>query len=109
MADGHTNPYVLDRGTLTSQELKEEILVPYVRLFCGSHGPDLIFMDDDARPLRAQLEDECHQSKDIQRLEWLVMFHALNAIKHVWNVFGCSISDRPVPRTIVEKNSLVQE
>ncbi|GFX86972.1 DDE_3 domain-containing protein [Trichonephila clavipes] len=73
MADGHTNLYVFDRGTLTGQWYRDDILVPYVKLFYGAYEPNPIFMDDNTLPHRDQLDNEYLQSEHIERLEWVTM------------------------------------
>ncbi|GFU20916.1 DDE_3 domain-containing protein [Trichonephila clavipes] len=68
-------------------------------------------MDDNVRPQKAQLVDECLQSEDIQRLDWPAMSPDLNSIEHVSDVFGRSIAARrPAPTTFDElKSVLAQE
>ncbi|GBO03204.1 hypothetical protein AVEN_228326-1 [Araneus ventricosus] len=58
MLDGRTPLHVFERGTLTGVRYRDEILEPYVRLFRGAVGPELILMDDNAKPHRAHLVDE---------------------------------------------------
>lgn len=41
-----------------------------LRLFRGNVGPDLMFMDDNACPHRAQLVDAFLQGEEIQHMEW---------------------------------------
>ncbi|GFW92051.1 transposable element Tc1 transposase [Trichonephila clavipes] len=82
MADGHTNLYLFDRDTLIDQRSLDEILAPYARLSHGAYKPNFIFMDDNARPHRTQLEDEYLHLVDIQSLKWPAMFPDLNTIEH---------------------------
>ena len=58
MGNGCTNFHVFYIGTLTDQRYRDEILVPYVRLFHGAYEPNFIFMDDNVRPHKAELVDE---------------------------------------------------
>ncbi|GFW09829.1 transposable element Tcb2 transposase [Trichonephila clavipes] len=58
MIDGRTPLHVFRSGSVTSQIYRDEVLDPYVRLFRGAYGRDFLFMDDNARPHRANLVDE---------------------------------------------------
>ncbi|GFX25845.1 uncharacterized protein TNCV_2639891 [Trichonephila clavipes] len=44
---------------------RDVILEQHVRLFRGAMGAEFLFMDDNARPHRANIVDECLQSEDI--------------------------------------------
>ncbi|GBN25544.1 hypothetical protein AVEN_166142-1 [Araneus ventricosus] len=55
MLDGRTPLHVFERGTVTGERYRDEILGPYVRLFRGAVGSEFILMDDNARPHRAIL------------------------------------------------------
>ncbi|GFW85087.1 transposable element Tcb1 transposase [Trichonephila clavipes] len=45
--------------TITSHIYRDVILEQHVRLFRGAMGAEFLFMDDNARPHRANLVDEC--------------------------------------------------
>ncbi|GFT24686.1 uncharacterized protein TNCV_2856201 [Trichonephila clavipes] len=62
MANRYTDCHVFDSGTLIGLWYRDEILAPYLRLFFGEYGPNLILMDDSAHSHRAQLVDECFKS-----------------------------------------------
>ncbi|GFT95994.1 transposable element Tcb1 transposase [Trichonephila clavipes] len=51
--------------TMTSRIYQDVILEQDVRLFRGAMGAEFLFMDDNARPHRANSVDECLQSEDI--------------------------------------------
>ncbi|GFV44984.1 transposable element Tcb2 transposase [Trichonephila clavipes] len=55
--------------TMTGQIYRDVILEPHVRLFRGAMGAEFLFMDDNARPHRAKIVDECLQSEDITRMD----------------------------------------
>ncbi|GFS75910.1 transposable element Tcb1 transposase [Trichonephila clavipes] len=50
--------------TMTGHIYRDVILEQHVRLFRGSMGAEFLFMDDNARPHRANIVDECLQSED---------------------------------------------
>ncbi|GFT79996.1 transposable element Tcb2 transposase [Trichonephila clavipes] len=70
------------------------ILEQLVRLFRGALGAEFLFMDDNARPHRANIVDECLQSEDITRMYWSSYSPDLNPIEHVWNMLGRRIAAR---------------
>ncbi|GFX65544.1 DDE_3 domain-containing protein [Trichonephila clavipes] len=45
-------------------------------------GAEFLFMDDSARPHRANIVDECLQSEDITRMDWTAYSPDLNPIEH---------------------------
>ncbi|GFW97425.1 DDE_3 domain-containing protein [Trichonephila clavipes] len=55
-------------------------------------GAEFLFMDDNARPHRANIVDECLQSEDITRMDWTRM-------EHVWDMLGRRIAVRQPPPT----------
>ncbi|GFV38119.1 transposable element Tcb1 transposase [Trichonephila clavipes] len=55
--------------TMTGHIYRDVILQQHVRLFRGAMGAELLFMDDNARPHRANNVDECLQSEDITRMD----------------------------------------
>ncbi|GFX80144.1 uncharacterized protein TNCV_2107901 [Trichonephila clavipes] len=56
--------------TMTFHIYRDVILEQHVRLFRGTMGAEFLFMDDNARPHRANIVDECLQSEDITRMDW---------------------------------------
>ncbi|GFW56872.1 transposable element Tcb1 transposase [Trichonephila clavipes] len=47
--------------TITGHVSRDVILEQHVRLFRGAMGAEFLFMDDNARPHRANIVDECLQ------------------------------------------------
>ncbi|GFU95253.1 DDE_3 domain-containing protein [Trichonephila clavipes] len=74
--------------TISGHIYRDVILQQHVRLFRGAMGAEFLFMDDNARPHRANIIDECLQSEDITRLDWPAYSLDLNPIEHVWDMLG---------------------
>ncbi|GFV95418.1 transposable element Tcb1 transposase [Trichonephila clavipes] len=55
--------------TMTGHIYRDVILEQHVRLFRGAMGAEFLFMDDNARPHRANIVDECLQSENITRID----------------------------------------
>ncbi|GFV25789.1 transposable element Tcb1 transposase [Trichonephila clavipes] len=56
--------------TMVGHIYRDVILEQHVRLFRGTMGAEFLLMDDNARPHRANIVDECFQSEDITRMDW---------------------------------------
>ncbi|GFX85522.1 transposable element Tcb1 transposase [Trichonephila clavipes] len=85
--------------TMTGHIYRDVILEHHVRLFRGAMGAEFIFMDDNARPHRANIVDECLQSEDITRMDCPTYSPDLNPIEHVWDMLGRRIAARRPPPT----------
>ncbi|GFU15773.1 uncharacterized protein TNCV_2367421 [Trichonephila clavipes] len=69
----------------------------------GRHGAEFLFLDDNARTHRANIVDECLQSEDITRMDWLAYSSDLNRIEHVWDMLGRGIAaHQPPPSCLAE-------
>ncbi|GFT32630.1 transposable element Tcb1 transposase [Trichonephila clavipes] len=82
---------------------RDVILEQHVRLFRGTMGAALLFMDDNARPHRANIVDEWLQSEDITRMDWPAYSPDLNPTEHVWDMLGRRIAARQPPPTCLPK------
>ncbi|GFY30797.1 transposable element Tcb1 transposase [Trichonephila clavipes] len=78
---------------------RDVILEQHVRLFRSAMAAEILFMDDNARPHRAHIVDECFQTEDITRMEWPAYSPDLNQIEHVWYMLGRRIATRQTPPT----------
>ncbi|GFV81254.1 transposable element Tcb1 transposase [Trichonephila clavipes] len=79
---------------MTDHIYRDVILEQHVRLFRGAMGAEFLFMDDNARPYRANIVDECLQPEDITRIDWPAYSPDLNPIEHVWDMLGRRIAAR---------------
>ncbi|GFU10330.1 transposable element Tcb1 transposase [Trichonephila clavipes] len=86
-------------ATMTGHIYRDVILEQHVRLFRCAMGAEFLFMDDNAHPHRANIVDECFQSEDITRMDWLAYSPDMNAIEHVWDMLGRRIAARQPPHT----------
>ncbi|KFM59984.1 Transposable element Tc3 transposase, partial [Stegodyphus mimosarum] len=82
--------------TMTSQIYRDIILEQHVHFF---RGAQFVFMDDNARPHRANIVSECLQSEDITRMDWPAFSPDLNPVEHVWDMLGQRVAARQPPPT----------
>ncbi|GFV03979.1 transposable element Tcb1 transposase [Trichonephila clavipes] len=83
--------------TMTGHIYRDVILEHHVRLFRGAMDAEFLFMDDNARPHRANIVEECLQSQDITRMDWPAYSPNMNPIAHVWDMLGRRIAVRQPP------------
>ncbi|GFW76201.1 DDE_3 domain-containing protein [Trichonephila clavipes] len=74
--------------TVTGYIYRNVLLEQHVRLFLGTMGVEFLFMDNNTRPHRANIVDECLQSEDITRMDWPAYSQDLNPVEHVCDMLG---------------------
>ncbi|GFV97816.1 transposable element Tc3 transposase [Trichonephila clavipes] len=88
---------------MTGHIYREVILEQHERLFRGAVGAEFLNMDDNARPHRTNIVDECLQSEDISRMDWAAYSPDLNPIEHLWDMLCRRIASRqPSPTCLPE-------
>ncbi|GFU91474.1 transposable element Tc3 transposase [Trichonephila clavipes] len=110
MMDGRTDLHFFDKGFVTAQRYRNEVLEPYVHLFQGAVVPDFIFMDDNAPCHRVVLIDDFFEAENIQRMSRPANSPDLNPIEHVWDMLGRQIAalSHP-PSSVTELKRALQE
>ncbi|GFY12643.1 transposable element Tcb1 transposase [Trichonephila clavipes] len=66
---------------------------------------EFLFMDDDNRPHRAYIVEECLQSADITRMDCPAYSPDLNPIDHVWDMLVQRVAVRQPPPTCLPELS----
>ncbi|GFY20939.1 transposable element Tcb1 transposase [Trichonephila clavipes] len=96
---GSRTDLLVQSVTMTGYIYRDVILEQHVRLFRGAMGAEFLIMNENARPHRANIVDECLQSEDISRMNWPAYSPDLNPIEHVWDMLGRRIAARQPPPT----------
>lgn len=85
-------------GALTGIRYKDGILHPIARPFAGAMDTELVLMDDNARPLRAQIVNKNLEVEPMERMEWPSMSPDLNPFEHVCDALKRHIQQQyPAP------------
>ncbi|GFU23651.1 transposable element Tcb1 transposase [Trichonephila clavipes] len=88
---------------MTGYIIRDVILVQHVRLFRGAMGAEFLFMDYNAHPHGTNIVDECHQLKDITRMDWPAYSPDLNPMEHMWDILGRRITASQLPPTCLKE------
>ena len=110
-AQGKTDLYVIDNGTLKVERYVNEILDVLVCPYAGAIGPDFILMDDNARAYRARITNQYLEQAAIVQLDWPARCPDLNPIEHAWDMLQKAISSHQVQPATVRKlrEALIEE
>ncbi|GFY03117.1 transposable element Tcb2 transposase [Trichonephila clavipes] len=85
--------------TMTGHIYRDVILDQHVRLFRGAMGAYFLFMNDNARPHRENIVDECLQSEYITCMDWPAYSPDFHPIEHVWDMLCRRLVARQPPST----------
>ncbi|GFX13264.1 transposable element Tcb2 transposase [Trichonephila clavipes] len=97
--DRHKDLYIIRDGPLTVRRYREEILRPIVVPYAAAIGDDLILMDDNCRPYRANLVEDFLFEERIVRMEWPASSPDMDPIEHVWDALGRRVAGPPTTPT----------
>ncbi|GFW32497.1 transposable element Tcb2 transposase [Trichonephila clavipes] len=103
MLGSRTDLHIFDAGSVNGTRYCNEILLPYVRLFRGAMGLQLLFMDDNAPCHRTVAADQLLESEDIERMDWPARSPDLNPIEHVWDFLGRCLAARTLPLVTIRE------
>lgn len=108
--ESRTELVIVERGSLNADRYSDEILARHVLGVIPDFEGNFIFMDDNARPHRANRVNEFLESHGITRMEWPARSPDLNPIEHVWATLKDCVKARlPAPETLGQLKQALQE
>ncbi|GFW10718.1 DDE_3 domain-containing protein [Trichonephila clavipes] len=84
---------------MTGHIYRDVILEQHIHVFWDPMAVEFLFMDGNAHPHRANILDECLQSKGITSMDWPAYSPDLNRIEHVRDMLGRRIAAHQPPPT----------
>ncbi|GFU56415.1 DDE_3 domain-containing protein [Trichonephila clavipes] len=95
MLVSRTDLHIFDAGSVNGTRYCNEILLPYVRLFRGAMGLQILFMDYNAPCHRTVAAEQLLESKDIERRLAIDNVQKIPEIIEVdWHVSSRSITQK---------------
>lgn len=110
IAIGRRTPlYICNRNMnsiVYQNDIINNIIVPLARTI----GPDFQFLDDNARPHRAQIVMQAIEEGEIQHLPLPARSPDLNPVEHVWDMLTRALDNhRPAPLTLRELRTVLPQ
>ncbi|GFW98883.1 uncharacterized protein TNCV_4655101 [Trichonephila clavipes] len=99
--DGGNNRSGCSNKNHDRQNLSRHQSEAYVCRLRDATSAEFVFMEDNTRPHRTNIVNECLQYEGITRKEWPAFSPDLNPIEHVRDMLGRRIADREPPSTCV--------
>ncbi|GFX74575.1 transposable element Tc3 transposase [Trichonephila clavipes] len=103
MLGSRTDLHIFDAGSVNGTRYRNEILLPYVRIFRGAMGLQFLFMDDNAPCHRTVAAEQLLESEDNECMDWPARSPDLNPIEHVWDFLGRRLAARTLPPVTIRE------